>query len=364
MGWTEDAELHKRYVEWREEVELELGSSLSGKSNSVKSNYVLRWAGKPARDYLKSLPESEFKCEGASAESILQALEQKTKTKSNEIAAFTKLCSLKQEDMPLSEFIHKARRLAELCNYPNDKDRLIRDTIVSGIQSLRAYQKCIDAKYLSLQQDSINICQAEDAVRMQVLECRPESVKLMQSAQTAVPVHRLQNGSRQPSNSNRNKNKTARNCYYCGAQNWTREHSKICKPKNHTCGRCSKKEHLESLCRSARTPLHMIEAQDYTSLQLMQSQEILQDYNQSLETAQYFTPYFMSKGELPQTTCNSLKTVQVSRLGANEQSEHIQPAWIAQSQNSKKHQLDVEIETGAGCNVMPLYKVQELFGQE
>ena len=36
----------------------------------------------------------------------------------------------------------------------------------------------------------------------------------------------------------------------------------------------------------------------------------------------------------------------------------------SQSQNSKKHQLDVEIDTGAGCNVMPLYKVQELFGQE
>ena len=62
--------------------------------------------------------------------------------------------------------------------------------------------------------------------------------------------------------------------------------------------------------------------------------------------------------------CNSLKTVQVSRLGANEQNEHIQPAWIAQSQSSKKHQMDVENDTGAGCNVMPLYKVQELFGQE
>ena len=37
MDWTEDAELHKRYVEWKEEVELELGSSLSNRSNSVKS---------------------------------------------------------------------------------------------------------------------------------------------------------------------------------------------------------------------------------------------------------------------------------------------------------------------------------------
>ena len=50
MDWTEDAELHKRYIEWKEEVELELGSSLSNRANSVKSNYMLRLAGKPARE--------------------------------------------------------------------------------------------------------------------------------------------------------------------------------------------------------------------------------------------------------------------------------------------------------------------------
>ena len=105
----------------------------------------------------------------------------------------------------------------------------------------------------------------------------------------------------------------------------------------------------------------MLEAQDYSH---PQSQETLQDYNQSLGTAQYSTPYFMSKEEFPQMTSNSFKTVQVSRLGASEQSEHIRPAWIAQSQNSMKHQLDVEIDTGAGCNVMSLYNMQELFGQE
>ena len=105
---------------------------------------MLRWAGKPARDYLKSLPDSEFKYEGASTEAILEALKEKTKPRFNEIATFTKLCSLKQGDMPLSEFIWEARRLAELYNYLNDQDRLIRDTIVSRIQSLRAYQKCID----------------------------------------------------------------------------------------------------------------------------------------------------------------------------------------------------------------------------
>ena len=101
--------------------------------------------------------------------------------------------------------------------------------------------------------------------------------------------------------------------------------------------------------------MHLLVAQDYSH---PQSQESPQDYNQSPETAQYSTPYFISREELPQAKCNSLKTVQVSRLGANEQSEHIQPAWIAQSQNSRKHHMDVEIDTGAGC---PFTKYRNLF---
>ena len=119
--------------------------------------------------------------------------------------------------MPLSEFIQEARRLAELCNYPNDQDRLIRDTIVSGVYSQRAYQKCINAKDLSLQ-DCINICQAEDAIRMQVQECRPESVNSIQSAQTMIPVHRLQYSSKQSANFNRHKNKSTQNATIVGHQ--------------------------------------------------------------------------------------------------------------------------------------------------
>ena len=96
------------------------------------------------------------------------------------------------------------------------------------------------------------------------LECRPESVNSIQSAQTMIPVHRLQHGSKQSSNFNRHKNKSTRNCYYCGAPNWTREHSKVCKAKNSICGKCGKKGHLDSLGRSSVIPIHMLKAQDYS----------------------------------------------------------------------------------------------------
>ena len=65
----------------------------------MKSNYVLRWVGKPARDYFKSLPDSKFKYKGASADAMLEALEKNTKPKSNKIAVFTKLCTLKQGEI-------------------------------------------------------------------------------------------------------------------------------------------------------------------------------------------------------------------------------------------------------------------------
>ena len=52
------------------------------------------------------------------------------------------------------------------------------------------------------------------------------------------------------------------------------------------CGKCGKKGHLNSLCRSSGTPMHMLEAQDYSH---SQSQESPQDYDQSAETVQYST---------------------------------------------------------------------------
>ena len=136
--------------------------------------------------------------------------------------------------MPLSEFICEARRLAELSNYPGNWD-----TIVSGVVQPKSLPKMHCTKDLSVP-DCINICQAEDTIRMQVQECRPESVNPIQSVQTMIPVHRLQHSSKQSSNFNRHKNKTAWNCYYCGAPNWTKEHSKVCKAKNSMCGKYGK----------------------------------------------------------------------------------------------------------------------------
>ena len=48
----------------------------------------------------------------------------------------------------------------------------------------------------------------------------------------------------------------------------------------------------------------------------------------------------------------------------NKDTEHIRPLWVAQSQGSQVSQTDCEVDTGAGCNILPAHRAQQLFGQE
>ena len=44
--------------------------------------------------------------------------------------------------------------------------------------------------------------------------------------------------------------------------------------------------------------------------------------------------------------------------------EHIRSLWVAQSEDSKIHLTNFEVGTGAGCNILPVHRVKELFGKE
>ena len=44
--------------------------------------------------------------------------------------------------------------------------------------------------------------------------------------------------------------------------------------------------------------------------------------------------------------------------------EHIRPAWISKSKDAAIEQIDCEVDTGAGCNVISHTQVKELYNQE
>ena len=189
---TKDAELHKRYTDWRQEVQLILETILSNvKDAKTMVKYVTLWAGKEAWTYLSTVEEHPKN----SLESLFETLDDWTKPKADEIAAFTQLPALNQGSKTLSEFILEIRRLAELCNLTCnwDKEKLIRNCIVSGITSTKAYQQCLSKGSSLTLSECIKICQMEDATHRQVQTLRPEIQSQPELQDCPTPVHRVNN---------------------------------------------------------------------------------------------------------------------------------------------------------------------------
>ena len=173
MDWTEGPELHNCFREWREETELLVNTALAHiKDKTTKLKFMTLWAGKEARMYLSTVSDDKKD----SLQILLNALEDWTRPKADEIAAYTQLRALNQGNRTLSTYIQEVRRLVYLCNLDCniDKDKLIRNSIIAGINSTKAYQQCILKGSSLSREDCIKICQMEDATCRQVQALCPE----------------------------------------------------------------------------------------------------------------------------------------------------------------------------------------------
>ena len=96
-----------------------------------------------------------------------------------------------------------------------------------------------------------------------------------------------------------------------------------------------------------------------TAIKHINTEEPPADYTQS----EYTTPYYITN-EQAKAAVKCLKTTARVHHIQDKDTEHIRPLWVAQSKGSQILQTGCEVETGAGCNILPAHKVQQLFGQE
>ena len=57
-----------------------------------------------------------------------------------------------------------------------------------------------------------------------------------------------------------------------------------------------------------------------------------------------------------------LKPITVESLNDQKSEPHIRPLWL--TQESQIFQIDCEVDTGASCKSLPLYKAKALFGED
>ena len=97
---------------------------------------------------------------------------------------------------------------------------------------------------------------------------------------------------------------------------------------------------------------------DKTEVKHIDMEEEPQDCPQSQYTSFYIT------NDQVKASVKCLKTTTKVHHMRNKDNEHIRPLWVAQSRNSPIHQTDCKVDTGTGCNILPVHKAKELFGKE
>ena len=70
------------------------------------------------------------------------------------------------------------------------------------------------------------------------------------------------------------------------------------------------------------------------------------------------------QSRLQQHACKqSIQYLWVKSINCPQSNHHIRPAWISLEPNSPIKKLNCEVDTGAGCNVMPYNILKSTFGE-
>ena len=276
MDWENDSLVYQRLRRFKRDVQEKFKGLLFKEKGEVKANILLSWLPNDVKDYLYNIKD-EFK----DPEEIWTELENKFKLKVNELSSFHRLRFLQQGNMTTEEFLTTARKLVDECAYPNNGERLLRDIIVSGINSKNAYTKCIDKGKDLTYAEAIKIIRNEEEIKRQVSVTRPEfSAQETKENPTAIhhidqqggdealhseSIHKLNYKMRSPKRYGQNYGRNSTACQYCGDQ---KPHPREqCKASGKSCLKCGKTGHFRRMCRSNTSPRRQ-QSRDYESQRL------------------------------------------------------------------------------------------------
>ena len=135
MDWSSPGDIHKRFKLFKQKCELIFDGPLSDTEEAKKVRMLLLWVGDKGLEIYNTATFNNEE-DMLKIEPVFEKLEAYTKPQSNHILARFQLRCLKQGDLPLEEFITKARLLIDDGGYAAEsKEETLRDTLVFGLKS-------------------------------------------------------------------------------------------------------------------------------------------------------------------------------------------------------------------------------------
>ena len=146
MDRTNDSGLDECYRKWKKHLEILFKGLLSELTDAVKCNYIIYWSGDHGMDLVDKWTTEKSITDGNknNLKTYWDKFEEYIHPKTNKLIAVVELKWLFQGSMSLEDFHTKATRLVTQAGYEGGaKDRVLRDTIISGISSEKIRAKIV-----------------------------------------------------------------------------------------------------------------------------------------------------------------------------------------------------------------------------
>ena len=261
---------------------------LNAVAEPVKCNYVIYWSGDHGMDLVDKWT-AEAKIHDGNKETLntyWTQFEGYRHPQTNQLIAVVELKRLFQGTLSLEDFLTKALRLVTQAGYEGDaKDRLLRDTIISGLTSDKIRAKIVKEGHgvtlnrvmeiarlgVSTQQHleriqetaKVNYVQYRKSTKAKKGE-KPQSSAGASSSGASSSGAGSHRGSRPSGKFNKRPPLPPDTCYRCGKGR--HQKAQDYKAVDATCRGCGKKGHYEKVCLKGKCSTHSLEASQANSI--------------------------------------------------------------------------------------------------
>lgn len=227
-----DQNISKNYEKFKQNFRIYLmASGLENKTDERKVAIFLNVAGEDAIEVFNTFQLTE--AQKTNYNDVVAAFDNYCKPRCNETYDRFKFFSRsQQEGETFDNFIKELKILAKPCNFGDQKDSLIRDRIILGIQNLSLQEKLLSTGNLQLEKAE-QLCRAAEASKLQIKGIKGEEVNAIKKFDKKKEATK------------ETKNEQEYDCLKCGRKHRRGE----CPAHGKKCNRCKKIGHFEVGCR-------------------------------------------------------------------------------------------------------------------